>query len=227
MDKVRGQPRPVRDGVSRVLAAIKKEVARYPVPVVGVIAEDTHDPFCVLVSCLISLRTRDATTAAASARLFRLAQTPQAMAALSVTQIEKAIYPAAFYRNKAKNLQRLCLRLLDHHGGVVPQSLETLLTLPGVGRKTANLVVTVAWHRPGICVDTHVHRIGNRLGWIKTKTADDSEQALRQFLPKRHWITLNDRLVPFGQFVCRPISPFCSRCPIAAFCEQIGVTTRR
>ena len=196
-------------------------------PVVGRIAEKTNDPFCVLVSCLISLRTLDATTAAASDRLFRLAQTPRAMAVLSATQIEQAIYPAAFYRNKAKNLLLLCRKLLDRHGGVVPRSLEELLTLPGVGRKTANLVVTVAWRRPGICVDTHVHRIVNRLGWIETTTPDDSEQALRQFLPRRHWITLNDLLVPFGQFVCRPISPFCSRCPVAASCAQVGVVTRR
>jgi len=214
-------------GVSRVLSAIRKEIARYPMPVVGVIAEETRDPFCILVSCLISLRTRDATTAAASARLFRLAKTPQAMAALSVRQIEQAIYPAAFYRNKAKNLRFLCRELLDRYNGRVPWSLETLLTLPGVGRKTANLVVTVAYRQPGICVDTHVHRICNRLGWIETKTPDDSEQALRQFLPRRHWATLNDLFVPFGQFVCRPLSPFCSRCPVAASCAQVGVVTRR
>jgi len=225
--KVGDRPGHVRVGVSPVLSAIKKEIERYPTPVVGVIAEKTNDPFCVLVSCLISLRTLDATTAAASARLFRLAKTPQAMVALSIAQIEQAIYPAAFYRNKAKNLRSLCRRLLDVHGGVVPQSLEILLTLPGVGRKTANLVVTVAYRRPGICVDTHVHRIVNRLGWIETKTPDDSEQALRQFLPRRHWITLNDLLVPFGQFVCRPVSPFCSRCPVAPSCPQIGVVTRR
>jgi len=196
-------------------------------PAVGVIAEETRDPFFVLVSCLISLRTLDATTAAAAARLFRLARTPQAMAALSVAEIVQAIYPAAFYRNKAKNLRLLCRELLDRHGGEVPRSLEALLALPGVGRKTANLVVTVAYHLPGICVDTHVHRIVNRLGWIETKTPDKSEQALRQILPRRHWITLNDLLVPFGQFVCRPISPFCSRCPVATSCAQVGVVTRR
>ncbi len=209
------------------MALLKKEVRRLKQPVVGEIAEATRNPFLVLISCLLSLRTRDETTAAASKRLFALADTPKKMLLLAASKIESAIFPVSFYRNKARNIQAICRVLLDQYEGVVPHSLEALLTLPGVGRKTANLVVTVAYRRPGICVDTHVHRICNRLGLIQTKTPEESEMALREKLPRRYWISFNDMLVPFGQFVCKPISPLCSRCKIASYCRQVGVVKRR
>ncbi len=210
-----------------IVAILKREMKRLRRPVVGEIAEKTRNPFLVLISCLLSLRTRDETTAAASSRLFALADTPQEMVMLASHKIEAAIFPVSFYRNKARSIQGICRALLEKYGGIVPHSLEALLTLPGVGRKTANLVVTVAYRRPGICVDTHVHRICNRLGLIQTKTPEESEMALRDALPRRHWISFNDMLVPFGQFVCKPISPLCSQCKILSYCRQVGVVKKR
>ncbi len=210
-----------------MMAILKREAEKLRVPVVGLIAEKTRDPFCVLISCLLSLRTRDETTAAASERLFRVANTPQAMLALESEEIQKAIYPVAFYRNKSKSILEICRRLIEQFGGQVPDSMEALLSLHGVGRKTANLVVTVAYKKPGICVDTHVHRISNRIGLIQTRTPDESEMALRSILPRRYWISFNDWLVPYGQFICTPISPFCSRCQITDFCKKTGVGKQR
>ncbi len=206
---------------------LKREAAQLTVPVVGIIAQKTNDPFHVLISCILSLRTRDQVTDEASSRLFQLAQTPNQMVALTTNQIEKAIYPASFYRNKSRQIVALSHQLLENHAGTVPATLSDLLALPGVGRKTANLVLTVAFHKLGICVDTHVHRISNRIGYIQTKSADESEMALRAKLPKKYWITYNDILVPYGQFICRPISPFCSRCKISTYCNKVGVTTSR
>lgn len=213
--------------IDAIIPILKEEGKRLKVPAVGEIARRTEDPFQVLVSCLLSLRTRDETTEAASARLFSLGDTPEAILKLTARRIEAAIYPVSFYRNKTRQLLAICRELLEKHLGKVPDSIETLLTLPGVGRKTANLVVTVAYRRPGICVDTHVHRISNRLGYIRTKTPDESEMALRKKLPEEYWIELNDLLVPYGQFICTPISPFCSRCKIHAFCKRVGVRTKR
>lgn len=215
------------DSIHPMMAILKKEVRRLKTPVVGVIAQETKDPFQVLISCLLSLRTRDETTAAASARLFKLADTPDRMLKLRSAHIQAAIYPVSFYRNKTKNIVAICRDLIEKHGGKVPDSIEALLTLSGVGRKTANLVVTVAYHLPGICVDTHVHRISNRIGYIRTKTPEESEAALRKKLPEAYWMTYNDILVPYGQFICTPISPHCSRCKIASFCKKIGVLRRR
>jgi len=196
--------------------------------VVGLIRDESgNDPFLVLVSCLLSLRTKDEVTEAASRRLFALAKTPEALLTLSLRTIEKAIYPVGFYKTKARTVHHISRELLRRFGGGVPNSLEELLTLKGVGRKTANLVVTLAFNKPGICVDTHVHRISNRLGYVKTKTPDETETALRKKLPPKYWIEFNDLLVPFGQNLCRPISPFCSRCPIERFCSKIGVTYSR
>ena len=194
---------------------------------VGAVAQDSRDPFQILISCLISLRTKDQVTAEASARLFRLARTPRAMVGLSARRIAQTIYPAGFYRTKARTIKAVSRTLLDRHGGKVPDDLEILLTLKGVGRKTANLVVTVGYGKPGICVDTHVHRISNRLGIVKTKTPEQTEFALRQVLPRRHWIPYNDLLVTFGQNVCKPISPICSTCPVHAPCPRIGVGKHR
>jgi endonuclease-3 len=149
------------------------------------------------------------------------------MVRLSLPRLERAIYPVGFYRTKARQIREICRRLLDHYGGQVPDSIEELLTLKGVGRKTANLVVTVGYGKPGICVDIHVHRISNRLGYVKTKTPEQTEEALRRKLPDRYWITFNDLLVPFGQNLCQPVSPFCSKCPVARYCDHVGVVRSR
>ena len=213
--------------ISRIVRSLQRTRVRWHPTSVAQIAERSRDPFRVLVSCLISLRTKDEVTAEASARLFRLAATPQAMLALPASRIARTIYPAGFYRTKARTIREICRRLLGEHGGRVPEDLEALLRLKGVGRKTANLVVTMGHGKPGICVDTHVHRISNRLGIVKTRTPEQTEFALRQTLPGRFWIPYNDLLVSFGQNVCKPISPLCSMCPVAAMCQQIGVGRRR
>jgi endonuclease-3 len=149
------------------------------------------------------------------------------MLQLSLKKIEQAIYPAGFYRTKAKSIHEICRRLLDQHDGKVPDSIDELVSLPGVGRKTANLVVTIGFGKPGICVDIHVHRISNRWGYIKTKTPEESENALRRKLPKQYWITYNDLLVPYGQNLCLPVSPLCSTCKLTDLCDQVGVTRSR
>ena len=211
-----------------VLRTLRREVRQWPDPVVGVVAkESSQDPFRILIATVLSLSTKDLTTAEASARLFTLADTPVAMLRLTPARIERAIYPVGFYRNKARQLLGISRALLDRYDGLVPDDIDELLTLPGVGRKTANLVVTVGYRKPGICVDIHVHRISNRWGYIKTKTPEESEEVLRAKLPKRYWITYNDLLVPFGQHVCLPVSPWCSRCSVAAYCDRVGVTKSR
>ena len=186
-----------------------------------------QDPFRVLVSCFISLRTRDEVTDAASERLFALADTPQGLLDLTGEEIEKAIYPAAFYRTKAKTLQHLCRDLIDRFDGRVPDTLENLLELKGVGRKTANLTLTLGHGKMGICVDTHVHRICNRWGYLTTDSADATEMVLREKLPKKYWMEFNDLLVSFGQNVCKPLSPFCNECFLSEQCERIGVEKHR
>ena len=179
------------------------------------------------MACLLSLRTQDTTTGPAAARLFALADTPHAMLELSASTIERAIYPVGFYRTKARVLLGLSRDLLDRFAGRVPDDIDALLTLKGVGRKTANLVVTLGFDKPGICVDTHVHRISNRLGYVRTRTPDETEMALRAKLPARYWIGYNDLLVTFGQNVCAPVSPKCSVCPVARLCRRVGVRTSR
>ena len=190
-------------------------------------AGERGDPFRVLIACLLSLRTQDTTTGPAAARLFALADTPEAMQELSARQIERAIYPVGFYRTKARVILRLCRDLIDRFGGRVPDDIDALLTLHGVGRKTANLVVTMGFDKPGICVDTHVHRISNRLGYVRTRTPDETEMALRAKLPPRYWIGYNDLLVTFGQNVCAPVSPKCSTCPVRSLCPRRGVRRAR
>jgi endonuclease-3 len=217
-----------KDDIHAAIRIVKREIRQWEEPVVGVIArESNRDPFLILISCLLSLRTKDKTTDEASHRLFALARTPAAMLKLPLKKIERAIYPVGFYRTKAKSIHQICDRLLDTYGGTVPNSIDELVTLPGVGRKTANLVVTVGYGKPGICVDIHVHRITNRWGYIKTKTPEESEQALRETLPKRYWITFNDLLVPYGQHLCQPVSPFCTRCKLTDYCDRVGVTKSR
>ena len=217
-----------QDQITAALRVVKREIRQWEEPVLGVVSRESHrDPFRILIACLLSLRTKDKTTGEASGRLFALAHQPASMLALPLQKIEQAIYPACFYRTKAKSIHTICRRLLRDYGGAVPDSIEELVTLSGVGRKTANLVVTVAFGKPGICVDIHVHRISNRWGYVKTKTPEETEEALRQKLPKPHWIMLNDLLVPYGQHLCQPVSPFCSQCKLTAYCDRTGVTRSR
>jgi endonuclease-3 len=217
-----------QDQIHEAMRILKQEVRQWQEPVVGVIARTSaRDPFRILISCLLSLRTKDKTTSEASARLFALAHTPGGLLKLSRTTLQRAIYPVGFYRTKAKAIHSICHRLLDLYGGKVPDSIDELVTLPGVGRKTANLVVTVGYNKPGICVDIHVHRISNRWGYVKTNKPEETEQALRSRLPRRYWIVFNDLLVPFGQNLCQPVSPFCSRCRLARLCDRVGVTRSR
>ncbi len=213
--------------IHAAIRTLRREVLKWQTPIVTLMAETYGSPFRVLISCILSLRTQDATTAHASHRLFALTDTPEAMAKLTVAKIAKSIYPVGFYRTKAKVIRDLCQVLIRDYAGKVPDDLDELLKLKGVGRKTANLVVTLGYRKPGICVDTHVHRISNRWGYIKTTAPEKTEFALRAKLPKRYWIEYNDLLVSFGQHLCRPVSPLCSRCPVEKYCSQIGVTVRR
>lgn len=217
-----------QDQIHAAIRIVKREIRQWREPVVGVVARQSNrDPFRILISCLLSLRTKDKTTSEASERLFALAHTPATMLELPLKTIEQAIYPVGFYRTKAKSIHQICSRLLDIYQGVVPDSIDELVTLPGVGRKTANLVVTVGYAKPGICVDIHVHRISNRWGYIKTTTPEKTEEALRRKLPKPYWITFNDLLVPYGQNLCQPVSPFCSKCKLIRMCDRVGVTKSR
>ena len=197
------------------------------IPSVSQIAREHRDPFRVLISTIISLRTKDEVTMAATERLFAEASTPKAMASLPPERIGRLIYPAGFYRNKGRSIAEVCRLLLADHDGRVPADLSALLALPGVGRKTANLVLGLGFGIPAICVDTHVHRIANRLGWIATKNPEETEFALMDSVPKELWIPLNETLVRFGQGTCTPTSPWCSRCPVAAACLRIGVPRSR
>ena len=210
--------------IDEAIRILKRLVRRWEEPVVG---RYKDDPFTTLIGCLLSLRTQDATTHGACQRLFRLAKTPHAMLALPTRTIERAIYPVGFYRTKARRIKEVCRTLRERYGGRVPDDLDELLTIGGVGRKTANLVVTLAFHKPGICVDTHVHRITNRWGYCRTKTPEQTEFALRKILPSRHWRIFNDLLVTFGQHLCHPTSPWCSRCPLVALCAKVCVTRSR
>ncbi len=213
--------------IDAVIRRLKTASRGWALPAVTRVGEETKDPFQVLISCLLSLRTQDEVTGKASARLFARARTPQQLLSLPLSSIRKLIYPVGFYRTKAKRIHQICQHLLGRFQGKVPSDLEELLTLPGVGRKTANLVMTAGFGKLGICVDTHVHRISNRLDYVRTKTPEQTETALRGKLPQRYWIQYNDLLVAFGQTLCRPTSPWCSRCPIENFCAKRGVTRQR
>ena len=195
-------------------------------PAVEKIAEEQQDdPFQILIATMLSAQTRDEVTAAASRRLFRVARTPTSLARLRAPEIERLIYPVSFYRNKAVHVREACRQILERFGGVVPRTMEDLLTLPGVGRKTANLVLILA-HRSSrnICVDTHVHRISNRLGWVATRTPEETEHALYAVMARRWWPVVNLYLVTWGQNVCRPVYPRCPACAINDLCPKIGVT---
>lgn len=210
-----------------IIGLLEEELRKRELPIVSQFAVDRRGPFRILISTLLSLRTKDEVTAAATERLFALATTPEEMVGLPLEEIRKAIYPAGFYRTKAETIHRVCQELIDRFGSRVPDTLEELLSLKGVGRKTANLVVALGFGGPGICVDTHVHRISNRLGYVRTKTPEETEFALRKKLPPPYWLRYNTLLVAFGQHTCRPISPLCSTCPLRAFCDRVGVTKSR
>ncbi|MCK4396748.1 endonuclease III [candidate division WOR-3 bacterium] len=204
--------------IQRVMKILKEEVKQWKPPIVGEIERHFKDPYRVLISCLLSLRTKDKVTEGASTKLFSLADNPYSMLKLSPAKIMKAIYPVGFYRRKAEAVRIISKILIEKHNGIVPDKIDELLKLPGVGRKTANLVVTVAYKKEGLCVDTHVHRIVNRWGYVKTKSPYETEMALRKKLSPRYWIIFNDLLVAYGQNLCRPISPKCNICSISKYC---------
>ena len=221
-----GDTLPSKTQIDQIISILTEEVKQYKKPAVSIIAEK-RDPFRVLIATVLSARTKDKVTGEASQRLFALARDPPTMAKLPIESIEQAIYPAGFWRNKAKFIKELCNQLVNAFDSKVPDTLEELITLKGVGRKTANLVLTIGLNKLGICVDTHVHRISNRWGYIKTKKPEETEFALRKKLPKKYWIEYNDLLVTYGQNLCVPISPKCSICRIAKYCQRIGVTKSR
>ncbi|HXE96970.1 MAG TPA: endonuclease III [Dongiaceae bacterium] len=215
------------DDIHAVIATLREEYKHWQTPAVTIVARCNGSPFKVLISCIISLRTKDEVTAQASARIFARAETPEAMMGLSEDEISRLIYPAGFYRTKAAQIALLSRRLVEEYHGIVPDDIDELLRFKGVGRKTANLVMTLGFGKPGICVDTHVHRICNRLGYVSTKTADETEKVLRSRLPTEYWIEINDLLVAFGQNHCYPVSPRCSTCKIYDVCGRVGVTLFR
>ena len=196
-------------------------------PAVSAIARRKRDPFKILISTVLSLRTKDEVTAGASKRLFAIAHTPESLARTPVPVIEKAIYPVGFYRTKARTIRAISDRLIREYGNVVPDSIDELLTFKGVGRKTANLVVTLGYGKQGICVDTHVHRVSNRVGLVETTTPEQTEFALMDVLPEKYWIGYNELVVSFGQKVCKPVSPHCSTCFFDGECPKIGVGKHR
>lgn len=206
---------------------LREEYKTWKTPAVTIVAQCERSPYKILVSCIISLRTKDEVTALASARLFARAGTPSDMTALTREAISGLIYPAGFYRNKAEQILEISRRLVAEYDGIVPEEIDELLKFKGVGRKTANLVVTLGFGKPGICVDTHVHRICNRWGYVATQTPDKTEAALRKKLPNEYWTEINDLLVAFGQNHCHPVSPRCSSCRLTRHCSRLGVTVSR
>jgi endonuclease-3 len=186
-----------------------------------------RDPFRVLISCLISLRTKDEVTLASSGRLFEKADNPSDMLNLTEDEIAKLIYPAGFYKTKANTIKNICSILINDYAGIVPDEIDELVKMKGVGRKTANLVLVEGYGKPAICVDTHVHRIFNRLGYVKTKTPDKTETELRKHLPEKYWIRINEILVAYGREKCRPVSPYCSSCSLTDYCDKVSVDSRR
>jgi len=213
--------------ISQVIKLLKVAMRDLPDPSITLVGKKYKSPFLVLISCLLSLRTRDETTLPASERLFARADTMQGMLKIPVAEIQKLIYPVGFYKTKAVRIHEICEDLIHRFGAQVPDDLELLLTLKGVGRKTANLVLTEGFGKQGICVDTHVHRISNRLGYIKTSNPEETEFALRKKLPQKYWIEYNALLVTWGQNVCKPISPICSTCPVENICQRVNVMVNR
>ncbi|MEK6690393.1 MAG: endonuclease III [Nitrospirota bacterium] len=216
-----------KEDIHKAIKILIAEVRRWNTPAVGLVAERTRDPFKVLVSCILSLRTKDRTTEKANDRLFALGSTPEEIAGLPFKKIEKAIFPVGFYRIKAKTIKGLSKTIINKYRSKVPDDMDELLKLKGVGRKTANLVLTLGYGKLGICVDTHVHRIVNRWGYARTKNPFETEIALREKLPKKYWIEINNLLVLYGQNICKPISPLCSKCRLFKYCKRVGVGRSR
>ncbi len=212
--------------IDAIYKIVKREFAKNKVPVVDLIQMQTKDPFKVLVTTILSARTKDSTTTESAKRLFEKVSSLEELKRQSIKSLEKLIFPVGFYRNKAKHLKELPDAIDQLYNGVIPDSVDELVKLPGVGRKTANLVVAVAFNKPAICVDVHVHRICNRLGYVKTKTPLDTEMALRKILPNKYWITFNSYLVSYGQHLCFPINPRCDQCPIITWCNRIDVHSK-
>jgi len=220
-------PESRKPDIRKIIPILRREIRKFQVPIVTEMSRRRRDPFDVLISTILSLRTKDEVTRQAATRLLEKARTPKKILALPEVQIADLIYPVGFYKTKARTIRQICRELIEKYNARVPDDLDELLKLKGVGRKTANLVVTLGYNKPGICVDTHVHRVSNRLGYVKTKNPDETEKALRDKLPREYWIEYNDLLVTWGQNICRPISPFCSRCAIVIYCRQIGVSQHR
>ena len=213
--------------IREIFERLEQEMKKWATPLVDAMATTGDDPFRILIATILSLRTRDTVTSVVSRRLFEQADTPQAILALPRETLREIIRPVGFYNNKTDTIRKICQQLLDQYGGQVPDELNELLKLPGVGRKTANLVVIAGYNKPGICVDTHVHRISNRFGYVKTKNADKTEMALRKILPPDLWMDINRLLVTLGQNICHPTSPKCSICVINDLCPRLGVTRSR
>jgi endonuclease-3 len=213
--------------IREAFGRLEEEMPKWETPLVDAMAITGDDPFRILIATILSLRTRDTVTSVVSPKLFARADTPEGMLALPREELREIIRPVGFYNKKTETIREICQQLLSRYDGKVPDDLDELLTLRGVGRKTANLVVTAGYGKPGICVDTHVHRISNRLGYLKTKRADKTEMALRKTLPSDLWLDINRLLVTLGQNICHPTSPKCSICLINDLCERVGVTRSR
>jgi endonuclease-3 len=213
--------------INDVIKILKRELAVGAMPIVSHLAAEERDPFVILISTLLSLRTKDEVTAVATEKLFQLASTPETMLRVSLPKIAKTIYPVGFYHVKARTIHHVCRELIERFSSKVPDNLDDLLSIKGVGRKTANLVIALAYGKEAICVDTHVHRISNRLGYVKTKTPEETEFALRKKLPRSHWIIYNTVMVAFGRKTCKPVSPLCSMCPILEYCDRKNVAASR
>jgi endonuclease III len=221
------KPHTAKTDIDRIVAMLRAAVRNMEVPIVTEISRHGRNPFEVLISTILSLRTKDEVTREASRRLFERARTPEEILGLAEAEISALIFPVGFYKTKAKTLRQVSRDIIERYQGKVPDDLDELLTFKGVGRKTANLVITLGYGQLGICVDTHVHRISNRLGYVNTRTPEQTEMALREKLPAQYWIEYNDLLVTWGQNICKPISPLCSKCAIYDYCERVGVTKHR
>ena len=218
----------MNDGhIEEIISILGGELEKWELPIVSHLAKEKRNPFVILISTLLSLRTKDEVTSEATKRLFSLASTPQEILQLSPEIIAKTIYPVGFYKNKAKTILAACRELIDRYNSLVPDTMEQLLAMKGVGRKTANLVLTLGFNKEGICVDTHVHRISNRLGYVRTGAPEQTEFALREKLPHKYWLDYNTLLVAFGRHICRPVSPLCGSCPVSNYCDRVGVTKSR
>jgi endonuclease-3 len=213
--------------IGKVISIVKNAVKNYELPVLERFNDSKKDPFWVLIPCILSLRAKDETTAIVSEKLYSIAPTPEEVLKIPLKKMEQIVYKTGFYHVKAKNVLNITKIILEKYKGKVPDDIDELMTIPGVGRKTANLVVTVAFKKPGICVDTHVHKISNRWGYVDTKDAEHTEIRLRQILPGKYWLKINLYLVLFGQNICLSVSPFCSKCPIEKMCPKIGIKNSR